>query len=77
MSASHSLAIVLSTVAQTTLPEDFWLMAVQALMALLVVLVGYQARQLASTIKELQANNQDMQIEIARMLQRLDHIEKE
>lgn len=70
-------AIALSTVAQSTLPEDFWLMAVQALMGLLVVMVGFQARQLASTIKELQKNNQAMQVEIARMLQRLDHIEKD
>jgi cell division protein FtsL len=70
-------ALNLSAVLQTTLPEDFWLMAVQALMGLLVVLVGFQARQLAATIKELQLNNQKMQIEIARMLLRVEHLERD
>ena len=74
---NYTLATVLSTVANEPLPEDFWLMAVQALMTLMVIMVGYQARQLASTIKELQLNNQKMQIEIARMLLRVEHLERD
>jgi hypothetical protein len=70
-------ALILSDVPNSQLPEDFWLMAVQALLGLLVVLVGYQANQLASTIKALQLNNQKMQIEIARMLLRMDHLERD
>lgn len=70
-------ATVLSTVANEQLPEDFWTMAVQALLGLLVALVSFQVRQLASTIKELQLNNQKMQIEIARMLLRVEHLERD
>lgn len=70
-------ATVLFTVANEPLPEDFWTMAVQALLGLLVALVSFQVRQLASTIKELQLNNQKMQIEIARMLLRVEHLERD
>jgi hypothetical protein len=70
-------ALILFDAPTSQLPEDFWLMAVQALLGLLVALVGYQAKQLASTIKDLQINNQKMQIEIARMLLRMDHLERD
>jgi cobalamin biosynthesis protein CobD/CbiB len=69
------LAAVLSTAAEPY-EQVPWPMIVEFLSTALVLLIAFQARQMAAAVKDIQNTNQAQQVEIARLAERLKWLER-